>query len=106
MSGSPVYVDGKLLGALSYRIGEFSKEPIAGITPIEQMLEVRDASDPAQQTASTTVSASQGFVPIETPLVLSGFMPEAVKIWQDQLRRNRPDVACRSGRRRLQPTPA
>src|SRR3984885_11729591 len=31
MSGSPVYVDGRLLGALSYRIGQFSKEPIAGI---------------------------------------------------------------------------
>src|SRR5580658_5275508 len=42
MSGSPVYVDGKLLGAISYRIGAFSKEPIAGITPITQMLEVRD----------------------------------------------------------------
>src|ERR1035437_1991224 len=42
MSGSPVYVDGRLLGALSYRIGQFSKEPICGITPIEQMFEVRD----------------------------------------------------------------
>src|SRR6266702_1577666 len=42
MSGSPVYVDGRLVGALSYRIGQFSKEPIAGITPIEQMFEVRD----------------------------------------------------------------
>ena len=42
MSGSPVYIDGKLVGALAYRIGEFSKEPIAGITPIEEMLEVRD----------------------------------------------------------------
>src|SRR6201999_2641306 len=42
MSGSPVYVDGKLMGALSYRIGQFAKEPICGITPIEQMLEVRD----------------------------------------------------------------
>ena len=42
MSGSPVYIDGKLVGAISYRIGQFSKEPIAGITPIEQMLEVRD----------------------------------------------------------------
>ena len=40
MSGSPVYIGNKLLGALSYRIGQFSKEPIAGITPIEQMLEV------------------------------------------------------------------
>jgi hypothetical protein len=47
MSGSPVYIDGKLLGALSYRIGQFSKEPIAGITPIEQMLAVRDMTGPA-----------------------------------------------------------
>jgi len=42
MSGSPVYIGNKLLGSLSYRIGQFSKDPIAGITPIEQMLEVRD----------------------------------------------------------------
>jgi hypothetical protein len=42
MSGSPVYVDGRLVGAISYRIGQFSKEPICGITPIEQMFEVRD----------------------------------------------------------------
>src|SRR5579859_4718555 len=40
MSGSPVYIDGKLLGAIAYRIGQFSTEPIAGITPIEQMLEI------------------------------------------------------------------
>ncbi|NIR47140.1 hypothetical protein GWO43_01440, partial [candidate division KSB1 bacterium] len=40
MSGSPVYIDGKLIGALAYRFGVFSKEPIAGITPIEQMLEI------------------------------------------------------------------
>ena len=46
MSGSPVYVDGKLLGALSYRIGEFSKEPIAGITPIAEMLDVSKQSAP------------------------------------------------------------
>jgi hypothetical protein len=42
MSGSPVYIDGRLVGAISYRIGQFSKEAICGITPIEQMLEVRD----------------------------------------------------------------
>src|ERR1035437_341144 len=42
MSGSPVYIDGRLVGAISYRIGQFSKEPICGITPIEQMFEVRD----------------------------------------------------------------
>lgn len=38
MSGSPVYIDGKLLGAVAYRFGNFSKEPIAGITPIGRML--------------------------------------------------------------------
>ena len=38
MSGSPVYFDGKLAGALAFRIGEFSKEPIAGVTPIADMI--------------------------------------------------------------------
>ncbi|MFI5178810.1 MAG: SpoIVB peptidase S55 domain-containing protein [Vicinamibacterales bacterium] len=39
MSGSPVYVDGRLIGAVSYALGSFSKEPIAGITPIAEMTE-------------------------------------------------------------------
>ena len=39
MSGSPVYVDGRLVGAVSYSIGSFPKEPIAGITPIGEMIE-------------------------------------------------------------------
>jgi len=39
MSGSPVYIDGKLVGAISYSF-PFSKEPICGITPIAQMLEI------------------------------------------------------------------
>ncbi len=46
MSGSPVYVEGKLIGALSYRIGPFAKEPIAGITPIADMLKL-DGVGPA-----------------------------------------------------------
>src|SRR5690349_22069879 len=37
MSGSPVYIDGQLIGAVSYALGSFSKEPIAGITPIAEM---------------------------------------------------------------------
>jgi hypothetical protein len=54
MSGSPVYFDGKLAGALAFRIGEFSKEPIAGVTPIEEMLAI-DALDrrPSPARAST-----------------------------------------------------
>jgi len=41
MSGSPVYIDGKLVGAISYSF-PFSKEPICGITPIEQMIQIFD----------------------------------------------------------------
>ena len=37
MSGSPVYIDGRLIGAVSYALGSFSKQPIAGITPIAEM---------------------------------------------------------------------
>jgi len=39
MSGSPVYIDGRLVGAVSYSIGAFPKEPIAGITPIGEMID-------------------------------------------------------------------
>lgn len=39
MSGSPVYIDGKLVGAVAYAF-PFSKEPIAGITPIGQMIDI------------------------------------------------------------------
>jgi SpoIVB peptidase S55 len=40
MSGSPVYVDGKLMGALSLKFGVFVKEPLAGVTPIEDILSI------------------------------------------------------------------
>jgi hypothetical protein len=46
MSGSPVYVDGRLIGAVSYSIGAFSKEPIAGITPIQEMKDATSMSRP------------------------------------------------------------
>ena len=45
MSGSPVYVDGKLIGAVSYALGAFSKEPIAGITPIAEMTDSASFGD-------------------------------------------------------------
>lgn len=46
MSGSPVYIDGKIIGAVSYGFS-FSKKPIAGITPIEDILKVSDYSSPS-----------------------------------------------------------
>jgi hypothetical protein len=50
MSGSPVYVDGRLMGAVSYALGQFSTEPIAGITPIAEMLDATMMSAPARVT--------------------------------------------------------
>jgi hypothetical protein len=91
MSGSPVYIDGKLLGALSYRIGQFSKEPIAGITPIADMLAVRDEAQPTGaleasfKPAAETGLGDAEIRPIETPLSLSGFSPDALKPFRDRL---------------------
>ena len=100
MSGSPVYIDGKLLGAIAYRIGQFSKEPIAGVTPIEQMMEINelDQSVPAAGTATSAKpfgsartstpgstdlnpiqSYSQYLQPIDAPFVFNGFTEEALK---------------------------
>src|SRR5579864_8491769 len=42
MSGSPVYINGKLIGAVALRLSVFSPDAICGITPIEQMLEIND----------------------------------------------------------------
>ncbi len=46
MSGSPVYLDGKLIGAVSYSLGAFSKEAIAGITPITEMIDAATLDTP------------------------------------------------------------
>ena len=51
MSGSPVYIDGRLLGAVSYSLGQFSKEPIAGITPIGEMTDAATFTGPRRQAA-------------------------------------------------------
>jgi SpoIVB peptidase S55 len=103
MSGSPVYLDGKLAGALAFRIGEFSKEPIAGVTPIADMLEINALDkSPAEEAVATKPAISnatgktaapgdraslpastQDFAnylkPIETPLVFNGFSEDAVR---------------------------
>src|SRR5580704_2391747 len=108
MSGSPVYLDGKLAGALAFRIGEFSKEPIAGVTPIADMLEINALDkSPAEETAATkpivTTAAgktaapgdgsslptsTQDFAnylqPIEAPLVFNGFSEDTVRRFAPQ----------------------
>src|SRR5689334_7764734 len=60
MSGSPVYIDGKLLGAIAYRIGQFSKQPIAGVTPIEQMLEINELDQSIPQSGAASAARQVG----------------------------------------------
>jgi SpoIVB peptidase S55 len=89
MSGSPVYLDGKLAGALAFRIGEMSKEPIAGVTPIADMLEINALDkSPAEEATATKpsvtnaagrtaapgdASAMGGFQSSSTPISSQGF---------------------------------
>jgi hypothetical protein len=104
MSGSPVYIDGKLVGALAYRIGEFSKEPIGGVTPIASMLQISEfdksptvdpeaAGSPATAPARTAgpgeaTSAMRPLAtylkPIETPLVFNGYSEESIRRFAPQ----------------------
>jgi hypothetical protein len=114
MSGSPVYLDGKLAGALSLKLGIFTKEPIAGVTPIADVLNPPVQSNPQQpaqfsqnlaqqfspsslpiepSSSSTNNFAAQQITlpsgaalePIETPLVFSGFQASALREFSSQL---------------------
>src|SRR5216684_3461780 len=106
MSGSPVYIDGKLAGALAFRIGEFSKEPIAGVTPISEMLEINamdrrpggdsapiqaragaaetKTSGPGMNSASISQNFGNYLKPIDTPLVFNGFSEETIRRFAPQ----------------------
>lgn len=61
MSGSPIYFEGKLAGALSYSIAAFVKEPLAGVTPIAEMLEIidREASRKHELAATYELGANK-----------------------------------------------
>jgi hypothetical protein len=100
MSGSPVFVEGRLLGALAYRIGSFTREPIAGVTPFGYMLEIPagpeeppsgavtdlrilhrsggvgpDPGVPAPPVADGVAGEAR---PVATPILLSGATPGLV----------------------------
>lgn len=109
MSGSPVYIEGKLAGALSLKLGIFTKEPIAGVTPIADVLAGGGISGPisgpisagSNGEASQRSQASNGLASelsqraglqggaelrsIETPLVFSGFQTSAIQKFSSQL---------------------
>jgi len=60
MSGSPIYIDGKLLGAVAFA-WEFGKDPIAGVTPFQQMVEYVRASDRRIAAESKEGAKGDGF---------------------------------------------
>ncbi len=84
MSGSPAYIDGKLVGAVGYRFGQFTKDPIAGITPIERMKTGAVQALPSARHASSSSSSQQPVLAdtpwgraeaVATPLLVSGLSP-------------------------------
>ena len=97
MSGSPVYINGKLIGAVSLGLSQFSPDAICGITPIELMLEIKDGdqSHPTAARAPGKAAALNGqaeggalvgaadllesLVPIESPLVFSGINGDTLR---------------------------
>jgi len=102
MSGSPVYIDGKLVGALSLRFGAFTKEPIGGVTPIATMLRAGEFSAlvggtsadsvphyPLPEEFATVTGLPRGFepflVPIDMPLTFVGFHPQAIHRFAEPL---------------------
>ncbi len=96
MSGSPVYIEGRLAGALSLKLGIFTKEAIAGVTPIEDVLRPPTEGDGAKASAQqftlpndalarNTLPSGSSLQPIETPLVFSGFQPAALQQFAPQL---------------------
>jgi SpoIVB peptidase S55 len=89
MSGSPVYVDGKLIGAVALRLSVFSPDAICGITPIELMLEINDIDKTRpmdsrapgtakKQSQAAAIVGVPNMVQIDTPLTFSGFNQSAL----------------------------
>ena len=78
MSGSPVYFDDRLAGAVAYG-WNFSKEPIGGITPIEEMLAVWDidtlGAAPSGDAPAPSRRSGYGFSTLSVPVALSGYRP-------------------------------
>jgi hypothetical protein len=96
MSGSPVYLDGKLAGALSLKLGIFTKEPIAGVTPIEDVLNpppqigfpaavAQQLSFQGEANLHAGLPSSSTLEPIETPLVFSGFQASTLQQFASEI---------------------
>ena len=105
MSGSPVYIDGRLAGAVAFMF-PFSKEPLAGIRPIGEMVAGFEASSPSNSPAAAdplddwrvvaglpraapqeTSETTPQFQPIATPVSFGGFTERTLEVFGDKLKR-------------------
>jgi len=100
MSGSPVYIDGKLIGAVALAFPN-AKDPIAGIRPIEEMLKVDSTSPSAPPRRTANTAGPIAMLPqreagrvtdtrmteVATPLSLSGFTADAIAQFGPQIRK-------------------
>jgi hypothetical protein len=94
MSGSPVYLEGKLAGALSLKLGVFTKEAIAGVTPIEDVMNPPTSGSgsvaaqlalPNNATSQVGLPSGSTLEPIATPLVFSGFQSATLQQFLPQI---------------------
>jgi hypothetical protein len=89
MSGSPVYIDGKLVGAVAYA-WPFAKEPLAGVTPAAEMLRIWDQPDGSEGSHSGRRSGGSGpagLAALPLPVALSGFTPALAELLEPELRK-------------------
>ncbi len=84
MSGSPIYINGKLLGALAFA-WPFAKEPIAGVQPIEQMVNPSRLGETAAVASEGSATAS--LKRLTVPLVVSGLPEELLPVLEKRFRR-------------------
>lgn len=100
MSGSPLYIKGKLVGALSQRIASFEKDGQCGFTPIADMLKVEHLVNPSaqarQQPEATPLmhftallpkdlsSPGPSFSALAVPISVSGVRPDIFSRWMDR----------------------
>ena len=76
MSGSPIYFDGKLAGALAFG-WNYAKDPIAGVTPIEEMYKLYNDTNTVPKGSSSSQNS------LQTPLIFSGFSPDSFDTYSD-----------------------
>ena len=75
------------MGAVGYRFGAFTKDAIAGITPIEQMLQTFDTQAGVGKTKGGKMSTAWGQAsPLASPIVFSGLVPEVKEAFAESLR--------------------